>query len=168
MRTSKALAIAATLLAPAGLVLVQAGPSSAEVPPCGAITMNPDCHPVFAPPAQGSQPTFPYSSTMTVSTASVARPGTTPRVVQLPTDGSCEGQLASQCATPAEPASDLASAAAAPATSLNGLQPVASDRSVAADANHDKGLPMAPVAAAGTLLGGFAALTLFRRRRHSN
>jgi hypothetical protein len=171
MRTSRALAVAAAALAPAGLVVVQAGPSSAEVHPCGAITMNPGCLPFHSPEAPPvSHPTFPYSSMTTTET--VATTAVTPRVVQLPADGSCAGQLAAQCTTQAQPASasDPASAPAESPTLLHGLLPVASDRTVAspADVDHNNGLPMAPIAAAGTLLGGLGTLVWFRRSRRSN
>jgi hypothetical protein len=172
MRISRALAVAAAVLAPAGLVVVQAGPAAADWHPCGAITMNPACDPARSPAAPPSQPHFPYTSmtTASVSTASMTQPA-----VQLPSDGTCQGQLAAECTTQAEPASaaapaasDTAPAPAASSTLLHGLLPVASDRSVASSANHNKGLPMAPVAAAGTVLAGFGALTWLRRKRHSN
>jgi len=168
MRVSQALGVAAALLAPAALIIIPAGPAAAEWHPCGAITMNPDCHPVFAPEAPSQTPQFPYSS---VQTASVSTAAMNQRAVQLPADGSCEGTLAQNCAAastdPSTADQPQAQAPADPSTSLHGLLPVASDQAVAA-AHHNSGLPMAPVAAAGVVLGGFAAVTLIRRKRHSS
>jgi hypothetical protein len=127
MRTSRALAVAAVVLAPTALVVVQAGPAAAW-DPCGAITRNPHC----APDSSRSAPTFPYtsmfSSSMTTSSMTTWSP-------------------------------------AAPATSrtlLQGLLPVASD------ADRNNGVPVEPMAAAGTVLGGLGTLIWFRRKRHSN
>jgi hypothetical protein len=59
MRVSRALAVAAVVLSPAALVTISAASASAAPAVwCGAITMNPDCHPGEAPPAP---PVFPYS-----------------------------------------------------------------------------------------------------------
>jgi hypothetical protein len=160
MRVSRALAIAAAVLAPAGLVVVQAGPSAAHpVANCGAITMFPHC-----PPDDDSQarpvtrPTFPYMAPM--ATESVNEAAMTQRVVQLPTDHASASDHVS--------AMDIAPAPAESPTLLNGVLPVASDRTVASGADQNGGLPMAPIAAAGTVLGGLGTLVWFRRKRHSN
>lgn len=173
MRVSKALAVAAAVLAPAALIIIPAGHASAESHPCGAITMNPDCHPLFAPevPRQNI-PQFPYSQVMTASMPNTAM---SHRVVQLPADGSCQGSLAQSCAMPATSNAAATSGepqaltAAAPPTSLHGLLPLASDQAAASPAaHHNSGLPVAPVAAAGALLATFGAVTLYRRKQHSN
>jgi len=97
---------------------------------------------------------------MSMNAESVNEAAMTQRVVQLPTDHASASDHVS--------AVDIAPAPAESPTLLNGLLPVASDRTVASGADQNGGLPMAPLAAAGTVLGGLGTLVWFRRKRHSN
>ena len=63
MRTSRALAVAAAVLAPALLIIIPATKSSAQpANVCGAITMHPECPGVDNQAPPNSVPTFPYTT----------------------------------------------------------------------------------------------------------